>query len=282
VLAHCENENMVDSNTSKLITQQKTNPQYYPLSRPDYAEAEAIQKIGFLSKLTCAPVLPVHVSSEAGLQMVSDSNATGARLFAETCPHYLTFTNEVYQRVDAAKFVMAPPLRTKSDLERLWRGIAQGEISTVGSDHACFSLEDKTSSKSFTGVPGGVQGTENILPILLNGVAQGRITLEQLVRVTSFNSSRLYNIFPRKGIILPNADADLVIIDPKKKVKLSRSNQHSNLDYSIYEDIVVEGYPIVTISHGIPVYENGNFVGKGANGGYLFRTVPKSSSLHLA
>lgn len=281
VLAHCENDDIINGNTSKLIAQQETDPRYYPLSRPDYAEAEAIQRIGFLSSLTGASVLPVHVSSESGLQMIIDSNAMGARLFAETCPHYLTFTEEVYNRRDAAKFVMAPPLRKISDLDRLWTGIARGEIFTVGSDHACFSLGDKTRSNSFTGIPGGVQGTENILPILLNGVARGRMTFEQLVKVTSFNSSKLYNIFPRKGAILPNADADLVMIDPRKKVKLDRTTLHSNLDYSIYEDVIVEGYPVVTIAHGVPLYEDGDFIAKGTTGNYIFRRVPESSSLHL-
>ncbi len=277
ILAHCENEDMINVNTSNLLSQQKTEPQYHILSRPDFVEAEAVQKIGFLSKLTGACVLVVHISSGVGLQMVVDANATGAKLYAETCPHYLTFTNEVYQRKDAAKFIMSPPLKSKADLERLWRGIAVGEISTVGSDHACFSLEQKTRSKVFTDIPGGVQGTENILPILLNGVSQGRITMEQLVRVTSFNPAKLYDLYPKKGIISPNADADLVIIDLKKTMKLEKMNLHSDLDYSIYEDVSVEGYPVATIAHGALVFEDGKFIGTHASGDYIFRRIVESN-----
>jgi dihydropyrimidinase len=281
ILAHCENEDMINTNTTELLSQQKTDPQYHALSRPDFVEAEAIQRIGFLSELTRCSVLVVHLSSGRGLKMVVDANATGARLYAETCPHYLTFTDEVYQRKDAAKFLMSPPLKGNADLERLWKGIALGEISTVGSDHACFSLEQKMVPKMFTDIPGGVQGTENILPILLNGVAQGRITLEQLVRVTSFNPAKLYNFYPKKGIISPNSDADLVILDPKKKMKLEQRNLHSNLDYSVYEDVSVEGYPVATIARGLLIFEDGQFVGKQAKGNYIFRRVAGSASLKL-
>jgi dihydropyrimidinase len=271
ILAHCENEEMINTNTSRLLSQQKIDPQYHALSRKDYVEAEAVQRIGFLSQLTGASVLVVHLSSARGLRMILDANATDAKLYAETCPHYLTFTNEVYQRKDAAKFLMSPPLKGKADLERLWEGIALGEISTVGSDHACFSLDQKMKPKIFTDIPGGVQGTENILCILLNGVAQGRITLEQLVKVTSFNPAKLYNLYPRKGTISPNADADLVILDPKKKMKLEAKYLHSNLDYSIYEDISVEGYPVATIARGVLVFEDGQFVGEHTKGNYVFR-----------
>ncbi len=278
ILAHCENEDMINSNTSKLLSEQKNDPQYHALSRPDFVEAEAVQRMGFLSELTGASVLVVHLSSDRGLQMVLDSRLSGERLYAETCPHYLTLTNEVYQRKDAAIFLMSPPLKGKADLERLWKGIALGEISTVGSDHACFTLEQKMKAKVFTEIPGGVQGTENILPILLNGVTQGRITLEQLVKVTSFNPAKLYNLYPRKGTISPNSDADLVIVDPKKKMKLEHKYLHSNLDYSIYEDVNVEGYPIATIARGMLVFQDGQFVGKEGRGNYIFRRVPRFSS----
>jgi len=272
LLAHCENEDMINRNVEKFLSAGLYSPEYHAYSRPDYVEAEAIQRVAFISKLTNTPVLVVHLSSKMGLDAIRKARSEGVRIYAETCPHYLIFTDEVYKREDGAKWIMSPPLKKEHDRQALWKGIADGSIATAGSDHACFTYEQKKKGKKFTEIPGGVQGVENIIPILYSeGVRKGLISLGRLVEITSLNPAKLYGLYPRKGAVMVGSDADLVVIDPNRRVRLGVETLHSNLDHSIYEGIEVVGYPVHTISKGEVIVEDMEFVGKQGRGEYVKR-----------
>ncbi|MDW8083797.1 MAG: dihydropyrimidinase [Candidatus Caldarchaeum sp.] len=272
VMVHAENEHIISALVDSFIAEGKEEPIYHSWSRPDFVEAEAIQRTALLSEVTSAECLIVHVSSAAGLQKIVESRARGVKIHGETCPHYLMFNEEVYHRRDGAKYIMSPPLKKESDRLALWRGVIQGDFSVVGSDHACFNLDQKLNPRSFTEVPGGVAGVE-VIPMILfsEGVLKKNMTFRRFLELTSYNPARLYGLHPRKGSISVGSDADFYILDPNQKTRLSRENLHSNIDHSIYEDIEVNCKIVATFSRGELIAEGGEFLGKKGRGKYLFR-----------
>ncbi len=280
MLCHCENEEMVARATEELAFEGRTDVAHYESSRPDYAEAEAVNRIGFISAVTGVEFLVVHISSAAALSSLRTLKRSGVRARGETCPHYLVFTKEVYRSERGPLYVMAPPLRTALDKEALWRGISDGTIDVVGSDHAPYLAVHKFRSRDFREIPGGVQGTEVIVPLLFSeGVRRGLIGLERLVELTSYNPARIYGLSHRKGRIAVGFDADIVVIDPEKRVRLGRETLHSALDHSIYEGVEVTGYPVVTVARGEVVAEDGQITGRPGRGEYLHRRRQKSDQL---
>ena len=206
------------------------------------------------------------------------ARANGTDVFAETCPHYLVLTDDVYRRKDGRNFVMSPALKKSEDRAALWEGLRSGGvIETVGSDHCPFTRAEKDWGKDdFTKIPNGVPGTEVIIPILYSeGVRKGRITIYDLVRVTSEAPARHFGLRRRKGSIQVGSDADLVVIDPNKRVRLTADVLHSRIDYSIYDDVRTQGYPVLTVSRGEIVMEDGEFVGKRGRGKFLPRTAAR-------
>ncbi len=280
MLCHCENEEMIAKATEELAFEGKTDVAHYESSRPDYAEAEAVNRIGFVSAVTGVEFLVVHISSSIALSSLRTLKRSGVRARGETCPHYLAFTKEVYRTELGPLFVMAPPLRTEVDREALWRGLVDGTIDVVGSDHAPYLAVHKFRSRDFREIPGGVQGTEVIVPLLLSeGVRRGLIGPERLVELTSHNPARIYGLSHRKGRIAVGWDADAVVIDPMRRVRLGRDVLHSALDHSIYEGIEVTGYPVVTVARGEVVAEEGQVTGKPGRGEYLHRRRKGSNQL---
>jgi dihydropyrimidinase len=280
MLCHCENEEMVARATEELAFEGRTDVAHYESSRPDYAEAEAVNRIGFISAVTGVEFLVVHISSAAALSSLRTLKRSGVRARGETCPHYLVFTKEVYRSERGPLYVMAPPLRTALDKEALWRGISDGTIDVVGSDHAPYLAVHKFRSRDFREIPGGVQGTEVIVPLLFSeGVRRGLIGLERLVELTSYNPARIYGLSHRKGRIAVGFDADIVVIDPEKRVRLGRGTLHSALDHSIYEGVEVTGYPVLTVARGEVVAEDGQITGRPGRGEYLHRRRQKSDQL---
>jgi dihydropyrimidinase len=229
---------------------------------------------GLIAKAADAELYIVHLSSKAGKEEVEEARTNGTRVFAETCPHYLVLTDQVYEREDGRNFVMSPALKKADDCAALWAGLRPGGVvETVGSDHCPFTSAEKDSGRDdFTKIPSGVPGTEVIIPLLYSeGVRKGRISIFDMVRVTSSGPARRFGLPPSKGSIAVGSDADLVVIDPNVRVRLTADKLHTKIDYSIYDHITTEGYPILTISRGEIVMEHGNFVGKKGRGRFIPR-----------
>ncbi len=274
VAVHAESESIIQSLIEKNLAAGNTDARYHALSRPASAEAEAISRVARLAKAASARIYIVHLSSRAGKEEVEDARRRGTNVFAETCPHYLVLTDKVYEREDGRNFVMSPALKTPEDQAALWEGLAPGGvIETVGSDHCPFTGAEKDWGEGdFTKIPNGVPGTEAIIPLLYSeGVRKGRISMLDLVRVTSGAPAMRFGLSPSKGSISVGSDADLVVIDPSKRVRMTADAMHSKIDYSIYDRITTEGYPVLTVSRGEIVMEDGEFVGSRGRGRFVPR-----------
>ena len=274
VAVHAESERIIQRLIEKNLASGNTEARYHALSRPPEAEADAVSRVTRLAKAASARIYIVHLSSRAGRQEVENARRRGTNVFAETCPHYLVLTDEVYERDDARNFVMSPPVKKADDRAALWEGLTSGGvIETVGSDHCPFTSAEKDwGEEDFTKIPNGVPGTEAIIPLLYSeGVRKGRISMFDLVRVTSAAPAMRFGLPPSKGYISVGADADFVVIDPLKRVRMTADVMHSRIDYSIYDHITTEGYPVLTVSKGEVVMENGEFTGRRGKGRFVPR-----------
>lgn len=243
-------------------------------TRPRFVEAEAIQRAIFIAKVTNCPLYIVHNTVAEAVDMISKAKAEGINVVGETCPQYLTHSSEEPWPILTKHPTLGnvnPPLRDKESNERLWQGIRDGWIETIGSDHAPATLEQKGDDiwKAVMGV-GNI--TEVILPVMLSeGVNKGRISLEKLVEVCCYNPARIFGLLPRKGNISIGADADLVIVDLEKKVKLTKNMLHCpHCDWTIYEGWEFKGWPILTLLRGNIIMQEGKIVGKPGVGRYLY------------
>jgi dihydropyrimidinase len=179
----------------------------------------------------------------------------GCNVYVETCPHYLTHSTE-YNNL---KGKVVPPLRSKNDVASLWVALRNGVVDTIGTDHVANVLNLKCGEKKdiWTALA-GFPGVATMLPVLLHyGINSGQISIEKLVELTSYNTSKIFGMYPKKGTIQKNSDADLVIIDLDLTKKVNPDVLQSSSDYSIYDDYVLQGWPLLTISRGEVIMENG-------------------------
>lgn len=276
---HCENDPVMRVLIQSFLEQGKTTPLYHRLSRPPFVEAEAIRRVATLAEATECNLYIPHMSSSAGRVALREAQARGVRVVAETCPQFLALTDEVYTRPDAAHFVMSPPIKTQFDQNELWAGLAAGDIVSVGSDHCPYSTKIKQKGKDdFSIMPNGVPGTEAIVPLVYGlGVAQGKLTLPQMVAVTSEQPARLFGMYPRKGALRPGSDADLIVLDPNGSTKLDTRSMHSQIDYSLYQDFTVPGRIAATLARGEWVARDREFVSNKGRGRFVARATPDAT-----
>ena len=274
---HAENDTICEYLTDRYVSAGMTSAPYHAKSRPNIAEAECISRAILFAEHTGSALYVFHLTTHEGVQLVRDAKQRGVKVYAETCPHYLTLTEEMYDRDDAQNFIMTPPLRKEEDIEALWEGIADNTISIVSSDHCCFDTTQKKirSDQSFRDITPGIPGNETLLPIVYQyGVNSGRISINKMIELLSYNPARLFGIQPEKGSLNPGADADLVIFDPNKKVVLDKNEIHMATDYTPYAGITVTGYPVKTIARGKVIVSEGVFRGSEGDGRFLERKKP--------
>ena len=275
--AHCENDGVVNYLRGWYKAQGLTQPIYHARSRPARCEAEAVSRLLHLAAMAGeAPVYVVHLSSAAGLAEVRKARAQRQKgVGVETCTQYLTLTEASYaDPQEGLKAVMSPPLRTQADCDALWQGLQDGVIDAVATDHCPFhfAVEKQFGAGDFTACPNGAPGVEERLPVLYSeGVAKGRLSICELVRLLCANPSRLYGLYPRKGTLQPGADADVVILDPAKRRTLTHAGLHSAVDYTCYEGMELQGAIDLVLSRGEVVARDNQFVGKRGAGRYLKR-----------
>ena len=243
---HCENSGIIDALIARAKAEGKLSPASHPRTRPAPLEAEAVGHLLRMAQLADTPVIVVHLSTAASLEEVRAARKRGQTVYVETCPHYLLLEDSVYDAPEyreAAKFVCAPPIRKKEDQEALWAALRGGEIQTVATDHCSFTLAQKDMGREdFTKIPGGLPGVETRGVLLYTaGVAAGRITLQDMCRLLSENPAKLYGCWPRKGIIAPGSDGDIVIYDPAADSVITAADQAMNVDYSPYEGFRTAG-----------------------------------------
>ena len=244
---HCENTGMIAALQKELLSDPKTKVKVssHYLSRPDDAEAEAINRMLYIANVVDTPIIDVHLTCEKGLNEIREARKRGQTVFAETCPQYLTMTEDLYKSdfETSARYVIAPPLRKKSDQEALWKALADGEIQTVCTDHCSFTLEQKNLGKEdFRKIPGGMPGVETRAEVIFSeGVIKGRITKERMCALLSENPAKLYGMYPEKGVLREDSDADIVLINPNRKKRITKETQVSRSDYAPLEGLEVQG-----------------------------------------
>ncbi|MCC7361568.1 MAG: dihydropyrimidinase [Anaerolineales bacterium] len=278
VLVHAENHGLVEHLRRRLPAEGHTGPRYHALSRPVAAEAEAIERATALAEATGCPLYVVHVSTARGAAAVARARARGQTVYGETCPQYLLLTEAELDRpgFEGAKFVCSPPLRPAGNGEALWAGLAASSLQTVGTDHCPFFYQGQKElgREVFTGIPNGLPGIETRLALLHTfGVGAGRLSLNQWVQVCCANPARIFGLYPRKGTLVPGADADIVLFDPQATVTLTKDRLHENVDYTPYAGLTLRGYPHLTLARGEVIAAEGNYVGPAGGGRFLARPL---------
>lgn len=272
-LVHCEDATMLEKAGQDLIESGRGAISNFPEARPVSAEVAAVDQAIDLARRTGAPVYIVHLSSAAALDRCRRARAEGLPVWVETRPLYLHLTRERFAEPDAAKYVGAPPLRDQSDRDALWRGLAAGEIDTVCSDHAPWTLEDKLDPDlNVVTARQGVADLETLMPMLFSeGVVTGRISLDRFVEVTSTNAARLFGLHPRKGTIAVGADADLVLWDPELRRTIDGAHLQSRAGYSVYDGWQVQGWPRFVLRRGQTVLADGTSLARPGEGQWVSR-----------
>jgi dihydropyrimidinase len=274
---HPENDAAVNYLREYYSKNGMLSPIYHAMSRPVECEAEAINKMINLAAIAgAAPLYIVHLSCGLGLDYIKMASERGQKVYVETCPQYLLLEDDKYKELnnEGLKYIMSPPLRKKQDQEKLWKGIVDGFIQVVATDHCPFDFhgEKQLGKEDFTKCPNGAPGIETRVPLMFSeGVSKGRISINKFVEVIATNPAKIFGLYPQKGTIAVGSDADIVIIDPDKEVTLSKEMLHENVDYTPYEGIKLKGYPVLTMVRGKVVSEENKFVGEAGYGRFIKR-----------
>jgi dihydropyrimidinase len=272
-LVHCEDAGMLDRAGQDLIESGRGAIRHFPAARPVSAEVEAVDNAISIARQTGAPVYIVHLSSAAALDRCRQARAAGGPVYVETRPLYLHLTAERFGEPDAAKYVGAPPLREQADREALWRGLAAGDVDTVCSDHAPWTLAAKLDpALDVVTARQGVADLETLMPMLFSeGVTAGRISLDRFVELTSANAARLFGLYPRKGAIAVGSDADLALWDPDQRKVINGARMQSRAGYSVYDGTTVRGWPRFVIRRGQLVLADGTSMAQPGQGRWARR-----------
>jgi dihydropyrimidinase len=276
VTAHCENETLVAERSAQLLAAGKTDPGQHHESRPPLVEAEGVHHLLTFAELIGTATYIVHLSCQEALAAAVAARQRGVRVSVETLIQYLLLDKTYAERPDfeGAKFVMSPPLRDSRNQEILWRGLRDGLVNTVATDHAPFDFSDQKvmGKNDFTKIPNGIPSLEERIKLLYTyGVKTGRFDLHTFVNVASTQVAKLFSLFPRKGTIQLGADADLVVFDPTYRGTISAKTQLMNLDYSAFEGWKIEGRPSVVTVRGEIAARDGQFTGTIGRGNFLKR-----------
>ncbi|UBB19126.1 dihydropyrimidinase [Comamonas odontotermitis] len=273
---HAENGELVYLLQQEVARMGITGPEGHPLSRPPMVEAEAANRAIAIADVLGVPIYVVHVSCIEAADAIARARARGQRVYGEVLAGHLMIDDSVYRHPDyatAAAYVMSPPFRPKEHQEALWRGLQAGHLHTTATDHCTFCAAQKAAGKdNFAKTPNGTGGVEERMAVVWDaGVNTGRLTPSEFVAITSANTAKLFNVYPRKGFIGAGADADVVLWDPKATKTLSVKTQHSKGDFNIFEGRQVTGLPSHTISRGKVVYANGDLRAEKNAGQYFKR-----------
>jgi dihydropyrimidinase len=243
VTVHATNGDMIDYLIAKHRAEGKLAPLYHYLSQPEVTEAEASERFADLANYTGCPGYIVHLTCEGALNAVRNATRRNQNVLVETCIQYLVIDASLYEREDGGKWVMSPPLREKKDQQTLWAGINQGLVKVVATDHCPFKWQQKLMGKDdFSKIPNGHPAIEHRMELLYSeGVNKGRISVNKFVEVACTNPAKIFGMFPRKGTIGIDSDADIIIFDPAEKHTITAASHHMNVDYSAYEGWEVTG-----------------------------------------
>jgi dihydropyrimidinase len=238
---------------------------------PDYAETQSMTASGSLARQHGYDdsFYAVHISAGRTADELAMLHDAGWEIIGETCTHYLTLTAEECDE----RHNVNPPVRSKADQETLWERVADGTISCIGTDHCANLRDDKVGEDVPDSLP-GFPSSATMLPLILSeGVVEGRISLERAVEVTSTNTAKAFDIYPKKGSVQVGTDADLTVVDLDETKTVTPELLRSGADYSPYEGREVTGWPTHTVVRGRVAYEDGEIVGEPGHGTHIDRPI---------
>jgi len=273
---HAENGELVFLLQQQVLDRGITGPEGHPLSRPPVVEGEAANRAIAIADVLNVPIYIVHVSCIEAADAIARARARGQRVYGEVLAGHLAVDDSVYRDPDFAKaaaHVMSPPFRPKAHQEALWRGLQSGNLHTTATDHCTFCASQKAAgADNFAKIPNGCGGVEERLAVIWDeGVNTGRLTPSEFVAITSANTAKLFNLYPKKGCVSVGADADLVVWDPAGTKTLSAKTHFSKNDFNIFEGRTVRGIPSHTLSQGKLVFVQGDLRAERGVGRYIKR-----------
>ncbi len=287
-MLHAENGDLIDLLIEEAVANGKTSPEWHALTRPAWGGVEAVLRGSALAAVADAPLYVVHMNAAGEVDQLKYARAKGLKIMGETCPQYLLFTDDRLADDDGAKWVCSPPLRKEEDTQRLWKGLSEKTLQTIATDHCPFYYNGQTPIEyegvkiaipgkelgrdDFTKIPNGLPGVGDRMPVLFTEmVSKGRFSVNDFVRFTCANPAKIFGIYPKKGTIAINSDADLVVRDPHHQVDYGVKISQQRTDYNLYEGYQLIGFPVLVFSRGELIVEAGVWHGHAGYGKYLHR-----------
>lgn len=287
-MMHAENGDIIEILVKEALTAGNLAPIWHARTRPAWGAVEAVSRGISLSAHTGAPLYIVHMNASGEVDQLANARKSGLPIMGETCPQYLFFTEKYLERPDGAKWICSPPMRTSQDNNRLWSGIMEGTIQVFATDHCPFfydgtkpiiyeGKEVKIPGKElgkddFSKIPNGLPGVGDRLAVLWSeGVGKRRITPQKFVEITATNPAKIFGLYPKKGVLLPGSDADLVIWNPDKKIRYGLEWSQQRTDYNLYEGWQMTGFPDKVFLRGNCIVDGKDWLGKAGDGKYIHR-----------
>ena len=287
-MLHAENGDIIEVLVAEALAAGHTAPEWHARTRPAWGAVESALRAFSIAAQTEASLYLVHMNAGGEVDMLHYARERGLPVMGETCPQYLFFSEDDLRRPDGAKWICSPPMRSAADNARLWEGLEDSIIQTVGTDHCPFFFDGtqpiiyegqpiaipgkELGAADFTKIPNGLPGVGDRLPVLWStAVNPGRLTPNQFVALTSTNPAKIFGLYPRKGALVPGADADLVIWDPQRKVKFGVAMSQQRTDYNLYEGWELTGYPEKVFLRGHLIVDGEQWLGQPGMGQFLKR-----------
>jgi dihydropyrimidinase len=279
IMMHAENGIAIDVLIQQALSRGETDPINHGLTRPWETEEEATHRAIMLARLTGAPLYIVHMSAKQAVAAVQAHRDQGFNIYGETCPQYLYLSLEEQLGApgfEGAKWVCSTPLRARAEehQDELWRYLRTNDLSVVSTDHCpfCFKEQKELGLGDFSKIPNGIGSVEHRMDLIFQGVADGRISKERWVELCSTTPARMFGLYPRKGVIAPGADADVVVYDPNGHTSIGvDKTHHMNMDHSAWEGFEIDGHVDTVLSRGTVVVDGGEFLGRTGHGRYQKR-----------
>jgi dihydropyrimidinase len=279
IMMHAENGPAIDVLVKQSLERGETDPIFHGTTRPQELEAEATSRAIWLASVAAdCPLYIVHLSASKALEQVKAARDLGRNVFAETCPQYLYLTLEDQLGApgfEGAKWVCSTPLRSKHESHRadLWQGLRTNDLSVVSTDHCPFCMKDQKEMGigDFSKIPNGIGSVEHRVDLLYQGVVDGKLSLARWVETIATTPARMFGLYPKKGVIAPGSDADIVVYDPNGRTRISVETHHMNMDYSAWEGWEIDGKVDTVLSRGEVISANGSYTGRAGHGRYVKR-----------
>lgn len=270
---HCEDQTCISFHTERLEAAGQSDIRHYADSRPPISEGIAANRAIQLARVADAPIYMVHLSCEESLHEINEARARGQSVYGETRPIYLHLSRDRFEeKIDPERYVGWPPLRHADQMELLWQALDHSVLQTVATDHIGWSMAQKKKHSKVDELIPGMANLETLIPMLYSeGVRKKRLSLQRFVAVSSANPAKLMGLYPKKGTIAVGSDADIVVMDPEKRVTIRHEDMHSKQDWELHEGFEVTGWPVMTLSRGEIIVENGKVLAQPGRGRLLKR-----------